>query len=114
MNMDELLDKDYILPEEGEPAYRKFVVQNKFLYSGVIEILNNPDHEARNWILKEEVVNGSIKVYELLLRNYDSEMIQTSQIPTTMNKLVNTKLNKTSRGATKTFITNFATYLSLL
>ena len=114
MGLDNLLDEDYVPPEEGEAGYAYYMAVNKFLYSVWIDVTSNPDHEARNWLLKKEVANDGRKAWVQLMENYDSETIQSSLIPTTMTKWVNTKLDETSLGAAKTFITNFATSLSTL
>ena len=61
IDMGQMLDKDYVLPEEGEPGYASYLRANKFLFSVWIDITSNPDHKARNWLLEKEVANDGRK-----------------------------------------------------
>ena len=51
MDLDHLLKESYIPPEVG---FEKHRIDNKFFYSTVVEIMTNPNHPARNWLMTEE------------------------------------------------------------
>ena len=114
MNLEYLLNEDYETPTSSK-GYEKFVFNNKFLYSAIVAIFTNPDHEARNVILdKKSLENNGRGAWKKLLDNYSTEVIEGDIIEVTYNKMINLRCNKTHIGAMRTYITKFIEYLQTM
>ena len=111
MNIEYLLDTDYKRPESTDPKFQQFEADNKFLFSALVQILSNPDHEARLYILSEEVENDGQAAWTKLTTHYKNESIQDNAVETVYNKWMNLRLAKVHLGACRTYITIYAEYL---
>ena len=78
MDLDHLVNDSYEPPREGEPGYEKYPIDNKFFFSAVVEILSNPNHPARSWLMTEELENDGRAAYFKLISHYDNETIEDS------------------------------------
>ena len=78
MDLDHLVNDSYEPPQEGDQGYEKFRVDNKFFFSAVVEILSNPNHPARSWLMTEELENDGRAAYFKLISHYDNETIEDS------------------------------------
>ena len=114
MNMEHLLDKDYVVPEEGTDAHNKYVVDNKFFFSVIVQMVTDPDHEARMWLLTDDVDNDGHGAWLKLMGHYDDETIEESLVETLYNKWMNLRLNKVHYGANKTYVTNYAAHMAAM
>ena len=102
MNIEYLLDEDYKRPESTDPKYLQFEADNKFLFSALVQILSNPDHEARLYILSEEVKNDGQAAWTKLTTHYNNESIEDSAVENVYNKWMNLRLTKVHLGACRT------------
>ena len=114
MNMEHLLDKDYVVPEEDTDPYNKYVVDNKFFFSVVVQMVTDPDHEARMWLLTDDVDNDGHAAWLKLMSHYDDETIEESLVETLYNKWMNLRLTKVHFGANKTYVTNYAAHMAAM
>ena len=113
MDLDHLLKESYIPPDRSEADFEKyFCVDNKFLYSAVVEIMTNPNHPARSWLMTEEIENDGRAAYFKLINHYDNETIEDSHGITAYMRWTNTKLTGVHLGAMKVYITKYQTFLS--
>ena len=101
MNIEYLLDEDYKRPESSDPKYLQFEAYNKFLFSALIQILSNPDHEARLYILSEEVENDGQAAWIKLTLHYINE--SNSVVESVYNKWMNLRLTKVHLSACRTY-----------
>ena len=53
MDLDHLLKESYIPPDRSEAGFEKDRIDNKFFYSAVVEIMTNPNHPARIWLIRK-------------------------------------------------------------
>ena len=112
MDLDHLVNDSYEPPKEGEQGYDKFRIDNKFFFSAVVEILSNPNHPARSWLMTEELENDGRAAYYKLISHYDDETIEDSFVQTAYVRWINTKLTGVHLGAMKSYITKYQTVLS--
>ena len=112
MDLDHLVNDSYQPPNEGDPGYEKYRIDNKFFFSAVVEILSNPNHPARSWLMTEELENDGRAAYYKLISHYDNETIEDSFVQTAYVRWINTKLTGVHLGAMKTYITKYQTVLS--
>ena len=112
MDLDHLLKESYIPPESNEPGFEKYRIDNKFFYSAVVEIMTNPNHPARSWLMTEEIENDGRAAYFKLINHYDNETIEDSHGITAYMRWTNTKLTGVHLGAMKNYITKYQTVLS--
>ena len=112
MDLDHLVNDSYQPPKEGEPGFEKYRIDNKFFFSAVVEILSNPNHPARSWLMTEELENDGRAAYYKLIGHYDNETIEDSFVQTAYVKWINTKLVGVHLGAMKAYITKYQTALS--
>ena len=78
MDLDHLVNDFYVPPKEGESGFEKFRIDNKFFFSAVVEILSNPNHPARSWLMTEELENDGRAAYYKLISHHDNETIEYS------------------------------------
>ena len=91
MDLDYLLQLDYNPSEVGQPGYKKFKVDNKFFYAAVVEIITNPDHLARIWLLSEDNENnGRVAYFKLIGKYYDNETIEDPFVESAYTRWINT------------------------
>ena len=112
MDLDHLLKESYIPPAKGEVGFEKYIIDNKFFDSAVVEIMTNPDHPARNWLMTEEIKNDGRSAYFKLVNHYDNETIEDSHGITAYIRWTNTKLTGVHLGAMKAYITKYQIVLS--
>ena len=111
MDLEYIIEKGYNKPDEADNGYKKFMNDNKFVYSALVNITK--DHEARHWLLNPDVKNDGRLAWKKLLENYDSETIEDSLTAVTLKRFVNLKLDKNFKGACNTYITSFAACLAV-
>ena len=112
MDLDHLVNDFYVPPKEGESGFEKFRIDNKFFFSAVVEILSNPNHPARSWLMTEEFENDGRAAYYKLISHYDNETIENSFVQSGHVRWINTKLTSVHLGAMKSYITKYQTVLS--
>ena len=76
VNLDHFLDVDFDAPLQGDKDYEQYVQDNKFAYSGMVELVMDPNHEVCHIILTEDVENNRKVAWEKLISHYDNETIE--------------------------------------
>ena len=56
MDLEYIIEKGYNKPDEADNRYKKFMNDNKFVYSALVTIIK--DHEARHWLSNHDVKNN--------------------------------------------------------
>ena len=69
MGIDYIIDEEFGKPDELDPSYATFQADNKFVYSALIKTTKG--HEAREWLLPDEVEYDGREGWFRLLKQYD-------------------------------------------
>ena len=86
MNLEYLLKESFVRPSDDSMEYNRFVMDNKFLFSAVVGILSTPDHEAREYVMDEDIENDGRAAWLKLQEHYNSEAIHDNVVEMTYNK----------------------------
>ena len=110
MDLDYLLSEDVIFPDTTNAKYEEFIKSNKFLYSALMKVTK--DHEAREWLLSDDIIDDGHKGWLKLMKQYDTKDLEGSNLSDAMNNIVNLKLSKDHADAASSYVINFSAHLS--
>ena len=105
MGIDYIIDEEVEKPDELDPSYATFQADNKFVYSALIKTTKG--HEAREWLLPDEVEDDGREGWFRLLKQYDLRDADDNNLGSAMNRLANLRLSKTYIGAASAYVTTF-------
>ena len=114
MDFDYLMEDNYQEPDFAInlKGYLKFIMDNKFFYSVIIDILTDPDHIGRVLIITDELNNNGRGAWQTLLSHYDNEKIEDSVIENVCDRWMSLHLHQVHLGTCRTYITNYAGVVS--
>ena len=111
-NLEHFLDPNFYPPQIGDKDYEQFLHDDKFVYSVFVELVMNPNHEARYIILTDDVEENGKVAWVKLIGHYDNETIEKSLLSSLYNRWNSLRLHRTNLGAAKSYITNYASLLN--
>ena len=86
VNLKHFLDPNFYPPQIGDKDYEQFLQDNKFVYSVIVELVMNPDHEAHHIILTDDVEDNGKAAWVKLIGHYDNETIEKSFLSSLYNR----------------------------
>ena len=102
MNLDYLVDPEFVPPTKGDKNYEQFVFDSKFLYIVLSEQVMNPDHEAQHALFTNDISMRGDLAYTKLINMYDNETIEKSTLGRLYNRWMSLRFSATTQGALKT------------